>query len=83
MSELTLIVENLSETIILYPAEIPVLEMEVSNIAAPGPEGEVRGTPISNLEPVLSINDEDIFVLVQNGVTKRVSALIMKNYFNS
>lgn len=83
MSDITLIVQAPPAIVETTVQTVPVVSTIVSTLGEPGPEGEVEGTPISELPELLSINDSDELVIVSDGGTQKITALTLKNYFNS
>lgn len=66
---------------LVHDSSVPTLVFQ--RLGDQGPQGEVEGTAISELLEAVSVQNDDLLVIVSSGVTKKITALTLKTYFNS
>lgn len=85
MSDINLSIPSVPAVSLSVSASAPSLSL--ATLGAQGPRGEVEGTAISQLMELLSLNDDDLLVIVDDPagdpVTKSVKLSTLKTYFNS
>jgi len=73
---------NSTTDIALSVSSTPI-NVSLNLVGAQGIPGAVEGSPISDLTALSSVLDADILVIVSEGITKKVTALTLKTYFNT